>query len=144
MISVVDIVERSSVGRLEQPFTTKENQMDAPPFEDDDYTAMAWPARIDHIQPGQKIAMWYGIPYNKWFVGPVTAVYPRRAMNDNVHPCLRAAQVRCWPPSRSTASRRLWSGRQMLKWICLTTMTTKQTRAGHRMPHCGCTCTCHV
>ena len=62
MISVVDIVERSSVGRLEQPFTTKENQMDAPPFEDDDYTAMAWPARIDHIQPGQKIAMWYASP----------------------------------------------------------------------------------
>ena len=49
--------------------------MHAPPFEDDDYTAMPCPARIDHIQPGQKIAMWYGIPYNKWltFVSPVRA-----------------------------------------------------------------------
>ena len=38
------------------------------------------------MEPGQKIAMWYGTHYNQWLVGPIrTQVHQRRTVNDSVH-----------------------------------------------------------
>ena len=37
------------------------------------------------MKPGELIAMWFGKPYDQWFIGPITEVHPRRTVSDNVH-----------------------------------------------------------
>ena len=36
------------------------------------------------ISSGSTIAMWFGEPYNQWFLGEITAVHPERTKRDNV------------------------------------------------------------
>lgn len=56
------------------------------PFDDDEYEVLPCPARVPHdMKPGDQIAMWFGAPYNEWFIGPITEVHPKRKKTDNIH-----------------------------------------------------------
>ena len=55
------------------------------PFESDDFSVLPCPIRVPHdIKPGDQIAMWFGAPYNEWFIGDITEVHPKRTKNNNV------------------------------------------------------------
>jgi hypothetical protein len=62
------------------------------PFEPDNwgepgigYEVMPCPAKVPHdIEPGTKLARWFGPPYNDWFVGKVDHVNKRRTKAENV------------------------------------------------------------
>ena len=53
------------------------------PFEPDDFSTC--PAKLPHdLAEGQKLARWFGSPYNKWYVGKITEVNRRRSKQENV------------------------------------------------------------
>ena len=43
------------------------------------------PARLPHeLEVGQKVARWFGPPYNAWYLGKIEQVNKRRTVQDNV------------------------------------------------------------
>ena len=49
------------------------------------FDVLSCPSKLPHeIQPGQKMARWFGPPYNAWFVGTVDHVNKRRTKSENV------------------------------------------------------------
>ena len=46
---------------------------------------MSCPSKLPHdIELGQKLARWFGPPYNAWFVGKVEEINKRRTKSENV------------------------------------------------------------
>ena len=62
------------------------------PFEPDDFSTpgegfdvLPCPSKLPHdIEPGEKIARWFGPPYNGWYMGKVIEVNKRRTKQENV------------------------------------------------------------
>ena len=49
------------------------------------YEILPCPDKLPHdIEPGQKLARWFGPPYNAWFVGKVVHINKRRTVTENV------------------------------------------------------------
>lgn len=62
------------------------------PFEPEDYSTsgegfqvLPCPAKLPHdLQVGQRMAQWFGPPYNAWYVGKILEINKRRTKTDNV------------------------------------------------------------
>ena len=49
------------------------------------YEVMSCPLRLPHdLEEGQKIARWFGPPYNEWFIGKVMEINKKRTKSENV------------------------------------------------------------
>ena len=49
------------------------------------YNVLPCPDKLPHdLKTGQKLARWFGPPYNKWYVGTISEVNRRRTKQENV------------------------------------------------------------
>jgi hypothetical protein len=62
------------------------------PFEPNDFSTpgegirlLPCPSRLPHdLEVGQKLARWFGHPYNSWYMGKIAEVNKRRTKSENV------------------------------------------------------------
>ena len=84
-LEINDVVDEDEAAQLEEAAAFA-------PFELEDFcgpgegfNVLPCPSRLPHdLEVAQKIARWFGPPYNKWYVGNITEVNKRRTKSENI------------------------------------------------------------